>query len=78
MEKVGTNIVQILETGVSSNVQFTAKIKAVTACLARLEEMGFKIPTFSSLLIQATKEDERDDFAGFCARIAKNNQDDVV
>jgi hypothetical protein len=44
----------------------------------KLADIGFPIPTLSSVLIQAINENLRLDVATFCARIAQNNRDDVV
>jgi hypothetical protein len=76
--KIGTCVVQILETGRTALEKDIAQKQAVKACINKLADIGFPIPTLSSVLIQAINENLRLDVATFCARIAQNNRDDVV
>ena len=68
----------ISEKGRAVELKFTAEEEAVKACLRVLESVGFSIPTFSSMMMQAINVDMRQDCARFCASLAENNRDYVV
>jgi hypothetical protein len=76
--KIGTGVVQILEMGRTTHQKDIAEKQVVKACTNKLGNIGFPIPTLSSVLIQAINKNSRLDVASFCARIAQNNRDDVV
>ena len=50
----------------------------VMACLWTLANIGYTMPTYSSVSIQAMDASSYHDVAGFCARVAQNNRNDVV
>jgi hypothetical protein len=50
----------------------------VIACINKLANNGYTLPILSSVLIQAINAGSRHDVKGFCTRIARNNQNDVV
>ena len=50
----------------------------VKSCLNKLVNIGYTLPTLSSMVIQAIDAGLYHDVAGFCARIARNNRNDVV
>jgi len=74
----GTGVVQISEVGVKAPEKKVAIIYVVKSCLNRLANMGYTLPTLSSMMIQAIDTGSYHDVAGFCARIARTNQNDVV
>ena len=50
----------------------------VLQCLRALGNVGYNIPSFSSIMIRALDEGVRHDVAGLCAMVAQHNQFDVV
>jgi len=58
--------------------QVMAEENAVLQCLRALMNVGYKIPSFSSMLIRALEDGVRHDVAGLCATLAQQNQYDVV
>jgi hypothetical protein len=54
-------IVQVLEMGNRTPHKMNAKKYVVMACLMALANVGYNIPTFSSMLIQALNEDLHND-----------------
>ena len=74
----GTRVVQISEVGVKAHEKKIANRYAVIACLNKLTNIGYTLPTLSSLTIQAIDVGMCHDVAGFCARIARTNRNDVV
>jgi hypothetical protein len=46
--------------------------------LNKIVNIGYILPTLSSMMIQAIDADSYHDVVGFCARIARTNQNDVV
>jgi len=55
-----------------------AKKYVVLNCLRALGNVGYNIPSFSSMMIRALDEGVRHDVAGLCATVAQHNQFDVV
>ena len=74
----GTGVVQISEVGVKAPDKKVAIIYAIKSCLNKLANIGYTLPTLSSMTIQAIDAGSYHDVAGFCARIARTNQNDVV
>jgi hypothetical protein len=74
----GTGVVQISEVGIKEPDKAIAQKYAILACVNKLANIGYTLPTYSSMLIQAMDAGSYHDVAGFCARIAQNNQNDVV
>jgi hypothetical protein len=74
----GKGVVQISEMGIQARQQTVAQKYTVIACVTKLANIGYTLPTLSSVLIQAINADMRHDVEGFCASIARNNRNDVV
>ena len=74
----GTGVVQISEVEVKAPEKKVAIIYAVKSCLNKLANIGYTLPTLSSVLIQAINADMRHDVEGFCTSIARNNRNNVV
>ena len=74
----GISVVQILETGIKAPHKGVAEKYAVIACVNKLANIGYTLPTYSSVSIQAMDAGSYHDVAGFCARMAQNNRNDVV
>ena len=55
-----------------------AKKYVVLNCLRALGNVGYNIPSFSSMMIRALDEGVRHDVAGLCATVAQHKQFDVV
>jgi hypothetical protein len=72
--RIGRGVVQISEMGTKAPQQTVAQKYVVIACVTKLANM----PTLFSVLIQAINTDMRHDIEGFCASIARNNQNNVV
>jgi hypothetical protein len=71
-------VVQILEVGRKASDQVIAQKYGVLACVNKLTTFGYSLPTYSSMKIQSINVGSYHDLAGFCARMARNNRDDVV
>lgn len=56
----------------------SAEKYAAMDCLRALANVGYNLSTFPSMLLLALNEGRSHDVAGDCARIARNNQNDVV
>ena len=50
----------------------------VLTCVNKLANIGYTLPTYFSVSIQAMDAGSYHDVAGFCARMAQNNRSDVV
>ena len=74
----GKGVVQISEVGVKAPDKAVAQKYVVLACVNKLANIGYTLPTYSSVSIQAMDAGSYHDVAGFCARMAQNNQNDVV
>ena len=74
----GTCVVQISEMGIKAPKKSIAQKYVVIVCLNKLTNIGYTLPTLSSLMIQAIDVGMCHDVAGFCARIARTNRNDVV
>ena len=74
----GTGAVQISKVGVKAPEKKVAIIYALKLCLNKLANIGYTLPTLSSMTIQAIDADSSRDVTGFCARIARTNRNDVV
>ena len=59
--------------GVKAPEKKVAIIYAVKSCFNKLVNIGYTLPTLSSMTIQAIDAGSYDDVAGFCARIARTN-----
>jgi hypothetical protein len=64
--------------GIKAPQQTIAQKYVVIACVTKLANIRYTLPTLSSVLIQAINADMRHDVEGFCASIAQNNRNDVV
>ena len=64
--------------GVKAPDKAVAQKYAVLACVNKIVNIGYSLPTYSSVLIQAMEAGSYHDVAGFCARVAQNNRNDVV
>ena len=74
----GKGVVQISEVGVKAPEKKVAIIYAVKSCLNKLTNIGYTLPTLSSMMIQAIDADSYHDVVGFYTRIARTNRNDVV
>ena len=74
----GTGVVQISEVGIKPPDKAIAQKYVVLACVNKLANIGYNLPTYSSMAIQAMDAGSYHDVAGFCARMAQNNRNDVV
>ena len=74
----GRGVVQISEVGVKAPVKKITIKCAVKSCLNKLANIGYTLPTLSSMTIQAIDAGSYIDVAVFCARIARTNRNDVV
>ena len=74
----GRGVVQILEVGVKAPDKVVAQKYVVLACVNKLVNIGYNLPTYSSMAIQAMDVGSYHDVVGFCARMPQNNQNDVV
>ena len=64
--------------GVKAPDKAVAQKYVVLACVNKLANIGYTLPTLSSMTIQAIDAGSYHDVAGFCARIARTNRNDVV
>jgi hypothetical protein len=69
----GTGVVQISEVGVKATEKKIAIKYVVIACVNKIANIGYTLPTLSSFTIQAIDVGWYHDVAGFCARIARSN-----
>jgi len=74
----GRGVVQISEVEVKAPDKAIAQKYAILACLNKLANIGYTLPTYSSVSIQAMDAGSYHDAAGFCARMAQNNRNDMV
>ena len=74
----GTGIIQISEVRIMAPNKAIAQKYVVLACVNKLANIGYNVPTYSSMAIQAMDVGSYLDVAGFCARMAQNNRNDVV
>ena len=74
----GTGVVQISKVGRKAPDNKITTKYAVIACLNKLVNIGYTLPRLSSMMIQAIDGCSYHDVAGFCARIARTNRNDVV
>ena len=74
----GRGVVQISEVGVKAPDKAIAQKYAILACLIKLANIGYTLPTYSSVSIQAMDVGSYHDVVGFCARMAQNNRNDMV
>jgi hypothetical protein len=66
------------EVGVKAPEKKVAIKYVDTSCLNKLVNIGYTLPTLSSMMKQAIDADTYHDVAGFCTRIARTNRNDVV
>jgi hypothetical protein len=71
-------VVQISEVGRKTPNQAIAQKYDVLACVNNLATIGYNLPTYSSMTIQAIDVSSYHNIAGFCARMVRNNRNDVV
>jgi hypothetical protein len=71
-------VVQISKVGRKTVDQRIAQKYGVLACVNKPVTIGYNLPTYSSLKIQSIDASSYHDLAGFCARMAQNNRNDVV
>jgi hypothetical protein len=64
--------------GVKAPDKAVAQKYVVLTCINKLVNIGYTLPTYSFVSIQAMDADSYHDVAGFCARMAQNNRNDVV
>ena len=64
--------------GIKAHEKSIAQKYAVIASLNKLANIGYTLPTLSSLTIQAIDAGCHHDVASFCARIARIHRNDVV
>ena len=64
--------------GVKAPDKAVAQKYAVLACVNKIVNIGYSLPTYSSVSIQAMDAGSYHDVAGFCARMAQNSWNDVV
>jgi len=74
----GRGVVQISEVGVKAPDKAVAQKYVVLACVNKLENIGYTLPTYASVSIQAMDAGSYHDVAGFCARMAQNNRNNMV
>jgi hypothetical protein len=65
----GRGVVQISKVGVKAPEKKIAIKHAVIACLNKLANIGYTLPTLSSMMIQAIDAGMYHDVVGFCGRI---------
>ena len=70
----GRGVVQISEMGIKAHEKSIAQKYAIIACLNKLTNIGYTLPTLSSLTIQAIDAGMYHDVAGFCAKIARTTR----
>ena len=70
----GTGIIQISEVRIMAPNKAIAQKYIVLACVNKLANIGYNLPTYSSMAIQAMDVGSYHDVAGFCARMAQNNR----
>ena len=73
-----TGVVQISEVGIKAPDKSIAQKYVVLACVNKLTSIGYTLSAYSSVSIQAMDAGSYHDVAGFCARMAQNNRNDVV
>jgi hypothetical protein len=71
-------VVQISDMGRKTPDQAIAQTYVVLACVNNLATIGYNMPTYSSMTIQAIDMGSYHNIAGFCAKMARNNWNDVV
>jgi hypothetical protein len=71
-------VVQISEVGRNAPDKLIAQKYGILACMNKLVTIGYNLPTYSSINIQSIDASSYHDLAGFCARMARNNRNDVV
>ena len=64
--------------GVKAPHKAVAQKYVVLACVNKLANIGSTLPTYSSISIQAMDAGSYHDVAGFCARMAQNNRNNMV
>ena len=68
--RIGRGVVQILEMRIKAPQQTVAQKHAVIVCVTKLANIGYTLPTQSSVLMQAINADMHHDVQGLCASIA--------
>jgi hypothetical protein len=71
-------VVEISEVEIKAPQQTLVQKYAVFACVTKLANIGYNLPTLSSVLMQAINTGMHRDVEGLCASIAQNNRNDVV
>jgi hypothetical protein len=70
-------VVQISEVERKAPDKGIAEKDGVLACVNKLATIGYNLLTYSSMKIQSIDAGSYHDLAGFCARMAQNNRNDV-
>jgi hypothetical protein len=76
--KRGRGVVQISEMGIKAPQQNVAKKYVVFACVTKLTNIGYNLPTLCSMMMRAINMSMRHDVEGLCASITRNIRNDVV
>ena len=76
--RMGRGVVQISEMEIKAPQQTVAQKYAIIACVTKLVNIGYTLPTLSSVPIQAINTDMHHDVEGFCASIGRHSLNDVV
>ena len=74
----GRGVVQISEIRIKAPQQTIAQKYVVIACVTKLANIGYTLPTLSSITIQAIDAGSYHDVVDFCASIVRTNRNDVV
>jgi hypothetical protein len=64
--------------GIKAPQQIVAQKCVVFACVTKLANIGYNLPTLTSMLMQAINTGMCHDVEGLCATIAQNNRNGVV
>jgi hypothetical protein len=71
-------LVHIERTGRTDYNDINAQRYVVRDCLLALQDIGYNIPTYSSMRVASLNVGLRNDIGLFCAQLAEANLDDVV
>lgn len=71
-------IIYITRTGSAQPEYLSAQKYAVVECLNALENIGYKVPTYNSMRMEALDVGLHHDIGTYCASIADNNMNDVA
>jgi hypothetical protein len=71
-------VLYIERTGRADYYEFCAQKYAMQDCLMALQNIGYNIPTYSSMRIASLNVGLHHDIGLFCSQLAEDNMDDVV